>query len=423
MKGSEVIASALTECAETFYAVPGYPVTEIAGILCAEQVINEKVALEYALGDSLSGKRSAVILKNVGLNACADPLINATTQGLVSGVVVVAGDDCTALGSQNTEDSRFFGELAQVPVLEPGHQTCARAVAAAFEASEQFSRVALIRVTPPILEGETNDATLCHRRGTGRLASSDLTMRGRAQAAERVLASMHNWSQNSPLNQLRGGIVATGPEEGDSHVVTVYPPPAGASVLNNTRELGRPFLFEHRCLKGSDELPVPETYHERGFYRTFCRGCPFKSLLNILSEKGITVICDIGCALLASNPPFRIGRAGYALGSSVAVAARSTKIALIGDYALMHSGVNALIDVYEKRLPLLTIVLKNDRMGMTGGQPAPDLLKYIAWAEPEVCPADDVSFLNDELKVPDEPRTLVVTGTCPEGCSHETVEC
>ena len=55
--------------------------------------MNEKTALEYALGDSLSGRRAAVIIKNVGLNACADPLLQATAQGLICGVVIVAGDD------------------------------------------------------------------------------------------------------------------------------------------------------------------------------------------------------------------------------------------------------------------------------------------------------------------------------------------
>ena len=39
----------------------------------SEMVINEKTALEYALGDSLSGKRAAVIIKNVGLNAVPIP--------------------------------------------------------------------------------------------------------------------------------------------------------------------------------------------------------------------------------------------------------------------------------------------------------------------------------------------------------------
>ncbi len=422
MRGDAAVAAALKTCADTFYAVPGYPVTEIARLLNAELVINEKVALEYALGDSIAGRRSAVVIKNVGLNVCADPLVNATTQGLVSGVVIIAGDDITARGSQNTQDSRYYGELAQVPVLEPDGETCAPAVAAAFEASERFSRVAIVRVTPPLLEREVTGTTCSRSTGSGSVASRELTMRGRAQAAEQGTAEMFAWSQQSLLNRLTGGVVAAGPGEGESHAVTVYPPPAGSTVLRRTRELGRPFLREHRCIRPPAGVPAPETYRGRGYCRTFCRDCPFRLLMRILAERNTEVICDMGCAVLASNPPYRIGKACYALGSSVAVAARSTKVSLTGDYALLHSGINALIDVYEKQLPLLCIVVKNDRMGMTGGQAVYDLEKYLAWADPVVCRADDESLLTAELFVPDAPRTLVVTGACPEGCSHETVE-
>jgi TPP-dependent indolepyruvate ferredoxin oxidoreductase alpha subunit len=422
MNGDAAIAGALKACADTFYAVPGYPVTKIAQLTAAELVINEKVALEYALGDSLAGRRSAVILKNVGLNVCADPLVNATTQGLEAGVVIIAGDDITARGSQNTQDSRYYGELAQVPVLEPDDETCTAAVAAAFEASERFSRVAIVRVTPPLLEHEVPAGTCSRTVGKGAVASRELTMRGRAQAAEQKTAAMFSWSQQSPLNRLTGGVVAAGPAEGDSHAVTVYPPPAGCGALRRTRELGRPFLQEHRCVRPPSGVPKPESYAERGYCRTFCRDCPFKTLMGMLAQRQMAVICDMGCAILASNPPYRIGKACYALGSSVAIAARSTGIALTGDYALLHSGINALMDVYEKQLPLLCIVLKNDRMGMTGGQAVYDLTRYISWADPVVCAADNESLLTAGLAVKDTPRTLVIEGACPEGCSHETVE-
>jgi TPP-dependent indolepyruvate ferredoxin oxidoreductase alpha subunit len=144
--------------------------------------------------------------------------------------------------------------------------------------------------------------------------------------------------------------------------------------------------------------------------------------MGLLKEKGIDVISDMGCAVLAGNPPYRIGRACYALGSSVAVAARSTGVALTGDFALLHSGINALIDVYEKRLPLLCIVLKNDRMGMTGGQPVYDLNRYLAWADPVVCRADETGRLRQHIALPQRPTTLIIEGNCPEGCTHETVE-
>jgi len=109
------------------------------------------------------------------------------------------------------------------------------------------------------------------------------------------------------------------------------------------------------------------------------------------------------------------------MGASIAVAARSTKVALIGDYALLHSGLNALIDVYEKCLPLLCIVMNNTCTAMTGKQPAYDPVPCLRWADPVVCRADDETTLERELVVTDRPRVLVVNGECPEGSSHETV--
>jgi TPP-dependent indolepyruvate ferredoxin oxidoreductase alpha subunit len=424
MRGTEAIATSLCRCADRFYTVPGYPVTDIASAVGAETVINERVALEYALGDSLEGRRAAVIIKNVGLNVCADPLVNATTQGLCAGVIIIAGDDVLARGSQNTEDSRYFGELAQVPVIEPDLRTCTASVAAAFEASEQFSRVAIVRVTPPLLEGEVNEGEIkTGQRQKGSLASPDLTMRGRAQAADRAAAGMFAWSRASPLNLWKGGVVGVGAADGDSHVVTVYPPPRAAKTLARIRELGRPFVQEHRWVKPPDVTGEPETFADRGFCRTFCRDCPFKHVMGILKDKELQVICDMGCSVLASNPPYRIGKACYALGSSIAIAARSTNVALTGDFALLHSGINALIDVYEKRLPLLCIILKNDRMGMTGGQPVYDLNRYLVWADPVVCRADETRFLREQIVHPERPKTLIIEGHCPKGCNHETVEC
>jgi TPP-dependent indolepyruvate ferredoxin oxidoreductase alpha subunit len=144
-------------------------------------------------------------------------------------------------------------------------------------------------------------------------------------------------------------------------------------------------------------------------------------MINILKERNMMIICDAGCSVMGMNPPYELGVASYGMGASIAVAARSTKVALIGDYAMLHSGLNALIDVYEKSLPLLCIVMKNNCAAMTGRQSTYDPVPYLSWAEPVLCPADDVKTLKTEIVVTDRPRTLVVTGTCPEGSSHETV--
>jgi indolepyruvate ferredoxin oxidoreductase alpha subunit len=422
MKGYNVLSKTLEDCADHIFAVPGFPVTEIAQEARAILVSGEKVGVEYALGYSLSGERSAVIMKNAGLNACADPLIHATTQGLIAGVVIVAGDDPTALGSTNTQDSRYYGEIGQLPVFEPGAETCARAVEAAFSASEQFSRISLIRVTPELLFSEAMPELVKRNPGKGRLASTHFTMRGRACLADRLVPDLFESSTHSSLNRMQGGIAGVGPISGNSQVVTVYPPPASLRECSSIREIGRPFVKEHQYLSPPDRALEPETTQKRGYIRTFCQGCPFLPVMEILKEKGIRVIADAGCSILALNPPFQIALASYGLGAAVGVAARSTGVALIGDYALIHSGIPSLIDVYEKQIPLLCIVLDNRCMGMTGGQKTPDPGQYLTWADP-VRIRPEPAELYRLITKPDRPKTIIVEGNCPEGSQHEIMEC
>lgn len=413
MKGTEALSRAIRQSADRCYAVPGYPVSVLAASAGALNTINEKTALEYALGDSLSGRRAAVIVKHVGLNACADPLVHATAQGLRSGVVVVVGDDLRAAASDVVQDSRYYGEVARVPVLEPDGETLAPAIEAAFEASEEFSRIAIVRVTPDLLDADVPDAPVDRSDREGCLADPGLTMAGRALMADRRTVAMFAWSRSSPLNRFSGGRY---------RAVTVYPPPADPEMLASLHETGRPFLREHRLLAPPEPAGEPERFSTRGYSRTFCRNCPFHPALALLRERGLRAACDAGCAILAMNPPYRIGIATYGLGSSIAVGATGPGVALIGDYALLHSGLNALIDVYERKLPLLCIVLVNNRMGMTGGHPVPEILRYIAWANPVVCAADDTAALCRALVPPlDGPRTVVIEGICPEGETHETL--
>lgn len=422
MKGIDVLTEALLTCTDRQYTVPGFPITDLGVRVNAEMVINEKTALEYALGDSIEGRRAAVIIKNVGVNACADPLLQATAQGLIGGVVIVAGDDPDALGSQTSQDSRYYGELAELPVIEPGADCCYAGVEAALEASEQFSRVAMIRLTPPVLEADADPSPVARKEGKGRLSERTWTMNGRVTAAEELYRTMFAWSSESTLNRWTGEPAGSGPAPGKTRIVTVNPLPVQAAKIRDVREYGRTFIRDHRGILPPMPQKRPEAMEDRGYYRTFCRDCPFRGMMNILKERNTAMICDAGCSVLGMTPPYELGVASYGMGASIAVAARSTKVALIGDYALLHSGLNALIDVYEKPLPLLCIVMKNDCTAMTGKQHACDVLPYLRWADPVVCRAEDVTTLEHELVVTDRPRTLVVTGTCPEGCSHETVE-
>jgi TPP-dependent indolepyruvate ferredoxin oxidoreductase alpha subunit len=431
MKGEDAITAALLAAADRFYGVPGYPVSGVLEKTGADPVINEKVAVEYALGDSLSGRRAAVILKNVGLNACADPFVEATTQGLIAGVVIVAGDDPAAEGSQNAQDSRYYGELAEVPVIEPGPHNVFEAVEEAFRASESFSRIVVLRLTPYLLNADVLPGNVERKENRGTIAPLNLTMKGRVERARNMLGPMRDWSDSSPLNCINGttaivGAAAPGEKRTQtdtaSRIITVYPPPALQGRIQEVKELGRPFVLEHRRMV-PPAYTEPERRENRGFYRSFCKDCPFIPAIKILDERGILVTCDAGCCVLCMNPPFKTSLVSYGMGASIGVAAKSTGVALTGDYALLHSGLPALIDVYEKKTPLLCIIMKNNCMGMTGGQQAYDIMPYIAWADPVICRADDETRLREILVPPQSPVVVVIEGTCPIGRHHETVEC
>ncbi len=219
--------AALRAAADHWYGVPGYPVTGIAAGLDARLPANEKVGLEHCLGHSLSGRRSGLVCKHVGLNACADPLVQATTRGISAGVVVVVGDDVTARWSENTQDSRYYGELAEVPVLEPDGAAVADAVEEAFRVSEAASRIALLRVTPALLESDAAPPSRPAEPNPSPCPGDDLTMGGRAARARRGTRDLFRWAADSRLNRPGRGAVGVGAADGDAHVVTVYPPPPG----------------------------------------------------------------------------------------------------------------------------------------------------------------------------------------------------
>lgn len=421
MNGLQAIADALLRYTDRRYTVPGYPVTGLGELTGAEMVINEKTALEYALGDSISGRRAAIIIKNVGVNACADPLFQATAQGLKRGVLLVAGDDPDAIGSQTAQDSRYFGELAELPVIEPDARTCYTGVESALQASENFSRVAMLRVTPSLLEHPAQQLVVPRKDGKGRISDRSWTMHGRITAAEALFGSMYAWADASPLNQWGGEPAGVGPSRGNTHILTVHPVPQQASMYQEIREEGRTFVQNHRGIKPPVPGDTPQSIQDRGYFRTFCGNCPFLPVMDILKDKKLRILCDAGCSIFGMTRPYGLGVASYGMGSSIAVAARSTGIALIGDYALLHSGLNALIDVYEKQLPLLCIVLVNRCTAMTGKQPSPDPLPYLRWTEPLICPAEDIAALKEVIRPVTEPVTVFVRGNCPEGAQHRMV--
>jgi indolepyruvate ferredoxin oxidoreductase alpha subunit len=129
LSGSESIARAVIDAgAKVATSYPGGPVTPIvekmidlaaSGDLYVEWSNCEKVAFEVALGCSLAGCRSVIAAKHVGINHILDPLMTVNLTGSGGGMVILAGDDPGSYSSQNEQDSRLLGALAEIPVLEP----------------------------------------------------------------------------------------------------------------------------------------------------------------------------------------------------------------------------------------------------------------------------------------------------------------
>ncbi len=157
LMGNEAIARGAWEAGvRVAAAYPGTPSTEImeslgrfpARDVHAEWATNEKVALDVAIGASFSGVRALTSMKHVGLNVAADALMSQTYIGVNGGLVLVVCDDPGIHSSQNEQDSRIYGHLAMVPVLEPSDaQEALDFTRLAFELSEQFDTPVIVRGT------------------------------------------------------------------------------------------------------------------------------------------------------------------------------------------------------------------------------------------------------------------------------------
>jgi len=157
--GNEALAQGAIDAGLSgVYAYPGTPSTEITEYIQRSKIakelnihsqwsVNEKTAMESALGMSYAGKRAMVVMKHVGLNVAADVFMNMSVSGINGGLVVVVADDPSMHSSQNEQDSRFYGKFAMVPMLEPSNQQEAYDITKyAFDLSEKYSLPILLRM-------------------------------------------------------------------------------------------------------------------------------------------------------------------------------------------------------------------------------------------------------------------------------------
>ena len=441
MKGFDAVAYGLIDSGvKIVTGVPGYPITELMealkdpglkskDLIRHEWSVNEKVALEIALGSSICGERSAVITKHVGMNILSDPLVSSTTHTIGAGVVIFAGDDPGLQKSQNEQDSRFYGLIAEVPVFDPSTpQELYQSITDGFLLSENTRAPVIIRLTDRLLKSYGN----IERIGRSTPSASfdkkiwNLTMPGKHQRFHMdSYPKMCSYAEGSALNYCKNrgnsGIISSGfPSslvesvipENVSHLSLGVVNPLPVTLINRfIKEHDRVLVIEetetfierqlpyHVLGKLTGHMPyglvevseiqkaienfgedtvertiTPQAIAERGTHPV-CEDCPYLPLYNAVKELGVPVAGDLGCSILTSAPPLSLLDAAFSLGSSVGTACGFNRkgIAIVGDFGFVHSGIAGLINAVHNKHELVVIVLQNEVAAMTGGQMVPDL--------------------------------------------------
>ena len=204
-------------------AYPGTPSTEILENIAkfkdtvkCEWAVNEKVAMETAVGASIAGGRSLTAMKHVGLNVAMDPLMTFTYVGATGGLVVVSADDPGMHSSQNEQDNRNIAKFARMPLLEPADsQEAYDMTIAAFEISEKFRTPVMLRLTTRTSHSsslvELGDFAparrepIPYKKDIARTIPVPMFARSQRLAAEKRTALLREAAVSSPLNMVFEG--------------------------------------------------------------------------------------------------------------------------------------------------------------------------------------------------------------------------
>lgn len=441
--------------------VPGYPINGLFTALQQSEIgarwqLNEKIAFEMAMGASASGNRSMVVSKHVGLNVMADPLNIASTHGIGSGIVVIAGDDPGAMLSQNEQDSRWYGKPGDLPVYDPSNVTeLYESIMDGMLLSEQISAPAIVRVTDPVLSS-SGPVTRRKAPAPGKELSRDVwqyTMLGKRQKYMRDgWTAAARRASATPMNRIvrrgRTGIISSGyaseiasgiaAANRLSHLALAMVNPFPAKkVADFIAELDAVLVCEetstyiesqvmspkvrgrltgHLPMAGGlDEQMIldavtrigeakvasviqPETLEARGFARGLCPGCPFEAVYNAIKSLGAKTASDSGCSILTANPPYSMVDVACSLGSPASVASgfREKGVAMLGDFGLLHTGLPALLNAKYCGHDLLAVVFVNRKSTMTGGQDVPDVVPLLVSVFGDDCTVLDVGGLTVE---------------------------
>ncbi|WP_457555094.1 indolepyruvate ferredoxin oxidoreductase subunit alpha [Candidatus Pyrohabitans sp.] len=262
-------------------AYPGTPSSEIlqaiAGVAAklgihAEWSVNEKVALEVAIGASYAGARALAAMKHVGVNVALDALATLAYTGVKGGLVLVSADDPGMHSSQNEQDNRLLARFAKIPCLEPYDAQSAKDYTKfAFEVSEKLQTPVMLRTTTRVSHAK-GDVTLGElpdygkrrfgfQKDARRYVCVPAHSRALHPALNRRLSEIERYASKSELNRMQfggeKGIITAGVARNYVHEAVQS---LGAEVslleLGITHPLPRELI--RRFLSGVEEVLVVE---------------------------------------------------------------------------------------------------------------------------------------------------------------------
>ena len=380
MLGNEAIARGAYEAGvKVSAAYPGTPSTEISENIVKYQEIyaewspNEKVAMEVAIGASISGVRAMASMKHVGVNVASDPLYTISYGGVNGGLVLVAADDPGLYSSQNEQDTRCVARAAQVPVLEPSDSQEAKDfMKYAFEYSEKYDTPVILRTTtrlshsqgPVTLEERNAVEDKPYERNISKFVMMPGNAKGRHVYVEQRLKQMAEDGATLPVNRVEYrdtsvGFITCGiayqyvreacPDASVCKLGMVHPLPK-ALIEEFASKVDKLYIFEElepvieeqvkswgiACI-GKELFTVQGEYsanmlRERVLGQKLevnpaaevparppilCPGCPHRSVYSVLKKLGIHAAGDIGCYTLGAVAPLSVVDTTVCMGASI----------------------------------------------------------------------------------------------------------
>ncbi|MDY5576411.1 MAG: indolepyruvate ferredoxin oxidoreductase subunit alpha [Lachnospiraceae bacterium] len=380
MLGNEAIARGAYEAGvKVSAAYPGTPSTEISENIVkypeiyAEWSPNEKVAMEVAIGASISGVRSMASMKHVGVNVASDPLYTISYAGVNGGLVLVAADDPGLYSSQNEQDSRCVARAAIVPVLEPSDSAEAKEFTKfAFEISEKYDTPVILRTTTRLSHSqglvELCDRVVPEDKVYERNAAKYVMMPGNAKKrhlyVEERMKKMAEDGCDFPINKVEYndtsiGFITSGipyqyvkeacPNASVLKLGMVHPLPKKL-IQEFASKVDKLYIFEElepvieeQVRSWGIEAVGKEIFTVQGEYSAnmlrrillnqepvkenaaqvparppiLCPGCPHRSVFSVLNKLKIHAAGDIGCYTLGAVAPLNVIDTTVCMGASI----------------------------------------------------------------------------------------------------------